>query len=202
MLLRGGKNMNWLKMAIGEHKWYDLNDPLVTLYHATSSLLWPKIQIQGLKPPNVKEIVEEVIQSAGFSLEEIPAWVKSEIDLRQDSRVHWGLSPKIAEEYATYVGVGGEIAYSTYRKIAIWAKENGFESRLKPRVQSATVIIRGDIPREMAGRAGRAFKSLNDYFAFVLERLRGSEFSKEEILDSAEIVTGFVPSEYLSLEKS
>lgn len=196
--------MSWLqKIAVEEHKWYNLDDPLITLYHATSSLLWPKIKIEGLKPPNVQNIVDEVIVSAGFSPDEIPNWVKSELDLRRDPKVHWGMSPRLAEGYATYVGAGGEIAYSTYWKIEAWAKENGLEGRLKPRPKSATVMIRGDIPREMAQRPGygREFKSLNDYFRFILGRLqeRGNEHNKETILDTAEIITGPVPPQYLNL---
>lgn len=182
--------VSWFsKIAQIQHKWYHIDDPLISLYHATSSSGYQNILNSGFRPANPQKIVEKTIQEAGFSLDQVPKWVVSEIDLRQGAEcTFWSLSPAHAKGYGEYVGIGGEIVYSTYKKLKAWAESTGQLDRLLPRQTEKAIVIQADLPRSIV-KHGPQLQDAQPYFIEVLQRTKDKGWDLDTLLHQTEFKT-------------
>lgn len=185
----------------GEHAWYDLDDPLITVYHGTRSGLLPIIRENGLQPSNVEYIVNTVIEDSGFNVDSVPSWVKNEIQMRGNKDfVFVSLSPSDARGYAESNDLGGEIATVTRRSLESWVRNQGFEDMLRPPQDMGTpVVIKIDMPRRLLmSHHG----DVNRYFARVVQNLSDSNknISPADVFkkNPSEFFARTIPPQYIT----
>lgn len=182
----------WLK-KIADHNWWNLDDPLLTLYHCTSEFALPNIQREGVKPLDEDKIIEQVVMNAGLNLKDVPSKVFSQVIRREQPWVYWSTYMNMAKRYCAYVGGGGEFAVDVYRWLKIWADENKLP--INPMKTGKTFIIKADIPREMI----YVYQgNVIEYFKQVYQTLVKHNLNVNDSMDSREFLTKEVPAQYIT----
>lgn len=187
----------WLK-KIADHNWFDLDDPLLTLYHGTSEFALPSIQREGVKPLNEESVIQQIVSDAGLNPRNIPDDVFKQVIRRKQPWVYWSSNIKLAKSYCSYVGCGGEFANDIYKWLKIWADEHKLP--INPMKSGKTFVIKADIPREMVfvhqGNVIEYFQGV--YQTFMKNREMFSTINVNDLLDDREFLTKEIPAQYIT----
>lgn len=179
--------------SLYESKWWEFDEPTITLYHGTSSVFTDTIYEEGLKPRDfdLTEHVEEILEDYKDVLPKDPHDLKrlrdyiqqTTIDYRQNrlnqdrrAALYFYAEPSRVALYAeSYAQHGGEIAYEVWKAITHITGDKNLPIRWE---SAKPIIVKVDIPREWV----KTHRDLKDIYNNVRKNWQGVG-SLEEYLD-------------------